>query len=113
MAKRVSPLNMNREIAWLCPRVLECGSSVSGSLAAMLTIFFASAVGAATNPTTVNANSSTRHAETRMNGDMGLSPFTERTSLERDLSPEGAEEDLLGHVERDWSIAASSNRIDP
>src|SRR6266446_8763867 len=40
MAKRVSPRNMNREMACDCPSVLECGSSVSGSLAAMLRIFF-------------------------------------------------------------------------
>src|SRR6266850_1502307 len=95
MAKRVSPRNMKREIAWLWPRVLECGSRVSGSLAAMLTTFFASARGAATRLRTVNANSSTRRAEIRMDGDIGLSPFTERTNRVRDQRPEVDEEDLL------------------
>src|SRR5262249_18240823 len=39
MAKRVSPRNMKRAMACDCPSVLECGSRVSGSLAAMLTTF--------------------------------------------------------------------------
>src|SRR5262245_1308348 len=52
IANRVSPRNMKREMACDCPSVLECGSSVSGSLAAMLTIFFFCA-SAAGGPATV------------------------------------------------------------
>ena len=56
MAKRVSPRNMKRVMACDCPSVLECGSRVSGSLAATFRIFlrWASAAGgpaSATNPT--------------------------------------------------------------
>ena len=40
MAKRVSPRYMNRAMACAWPRVLVCGSRVSGSLAAMLRTFF-------------------------------------------------------------------------
>src|SRR3989442_13392977 len=40
MAKRVRPRNMKRAIAWLCPMMLACGSRLSGSLAAILRIFF-------------------------------------------------------------------------
>ena len=39
MANRVSPRYRKREIACDWPMVLECGSRVSGSLAAMLTTF--------------------------------------------------------------------------
>src|SRR5437773_1908299 len=50
MAKRVRPRNMKRAIAWLCPRVLACGSRLSGSLDAMFSTFFrwASARGGST-----------------------------------------------------------------
>src|SRR6266571_1995432 len=112
MAKRVRPRNMKREIAWLCPRVLEWGSSVSGSLAAMLTIFFcASATGVSTRPQTANAVWSTRHTTIGVDRDIGLSPFTERTNGERDRRPERFMEGFQD-VARDWSIVASSNRFD-
>src|SRR6266513_2389093 len=39
MANRVSPRNMKRAMACDCPSVLECGSRVSGSLAATFRIF--------------------------------------------------------------------------
>src|SRR2546425_9140402 len=112
MAKRVSPRNMKREIAWLCPRVLEWGSSVSGSLAAMLTIFFcASATGVSARHQTANAVRSTRHTTIGVDRDIGLSPFTERMNGERDRRPERFTEGFQD-LARDWSIVASSNRFD-
>src|SRR5262245_47135893 len=56
MANPVSPRNMKRAMASDCLRVRECGSRVSGSLAAMLTIFLrcASAGGGPASVTRLN-----------------------------------------------------------
>ena len=37
---------MKRLMAWVCPRMLVCGSRVSGSLAAMFRTFFWASAGA-------------------------------------------------------------------
>src|SRR5262245_20542768 len=93
MAKRVSPRNMNLEMAWLCPSVLEWGSRVSGSLAAMFrTFFWAAASGTCTNPTTVSASSTTRHIASRAKRDIEFSLLDD-------------------HVERDSSIATSIESV--
>ena len=58
---------MKRTMAWLCPRVLVCGSRVSGSLAAMFTTFFFCA-SAGTGPArtqTVRAATSTSNQRDR------------------------------------------------
>ncbi len=64
IANRVSPRNMNREMACDCPSVLECGSRVSGSLAAMFRTFLrcASAAGGLARATSVTAASAARAA---------------------------------------------------
>src|SRR6266850_939205 len=94
MAKRVSPRNMKREIAWLCPRVLAWGSRVSGSLAAMFTTFFcASATGGSTRPAAASTDRSTRAAASDTERDIGFSPF------------EGH------HAERDSNIATSVESV--
>src|SRR6266849_3783804 len=81
MAKRVSPRNMKRAMAWLCPRVLEWGSRVSGSLAAMFTTFFcASATGVSTRLAAANTDRSTRDTGSQTERDIDLSPFAERTT---------------------------------
>ena len=67
MAKRVSPRYMKRLMAWVCPRMLVCGSRVSGSLAATLRIFFfcASAAGGSTRATRPKVRSAARAATDR------------------------------------------------
>src|SRR5258705_10249766 len=106
MAKRVSPRNMNREMAWLCPSVLEWGSRVSGSLAAMFRIFFwASASGAWTSPTIASADSATRHVASHAKRDIEFSPFVERSLGKRDRVPRGVTSIEDHHAERDSSTA--------
>src|SRR5262249_61387494 len=100
MAKRVSPRNMNREIAWLCPSVLECGSSVSGSLEAMLRIFFcASAGGGATRPITPNAETSASNTDkqSRRGCAMDFSSFGGPAPGERGAPPPQNHEIFQGH----------------
>src|SRR3989442_6276829 len=81
MAKRVSPRNMKRAMAWLCPRVLEWGSRVSGSLAAMFTTFFcASATDVSTKLAAANTDRSTRDTVSQTERDIDLSPFAEQTA---------------------------------
>src|SRR5262249_11249532 len=87
MAKRVSPRNMKREMAWLCPSVLECGSSVSGSLAAMLRIFFCASAGVgATRPFAATTETITRnmHKQSRRGCAMDFSSFFEDRHVEGD-----------------------------
>src|SRR5437867_5243238 len=79
MAKRVSPRYMKRLIAWVCPRMLVCGSRESGSLAAMFRTFFcASATGVARTLTAANTDRSTRDTGSQADRDIGLSPFAAR-----------------------------------
>src|SRR5712692_3941200 len=88
-------------MAWLCPRMLVCGSRVSGSLAAIFRTFFcASATGASTRPTAASIDSSSREIENRMERDIGPSPFAERTTSERDQSPEDMREDFEDRASR-------------
>src|SRR5262249_21313510 len=114
MAKRVSPRNMNREIAWLCPSVLECGSSVSGSLAAMLRIFFCASAGGAMRPTTPNAETSTRNTDkqSRRGCAMDFSSFDERATGERDARPARTREEFEDHpAERDSDMSTSVESV--
>src|SRR5262249_48778404 len=115
MAKRVSPRNMNREIAWLCPSVLECGSSVSGSLAAMLRIFFwASAVVGATRPVAPATETITRntHKQSRRGCAMDFSSIGERATGVRDARPGSTREVFEDrHAERDSSMPPSAESI--
>src|SRR3989449_104290 len=81
MAKRVSPRYMKRLIAWVCPRMLVCGSRESGSLAAMFRTFFcASATGVARKLTAANTDRSTRDTGSQADRDIGLSPFAAQTT---------------------------------
>src|SRR5262249_26742550 len=108
MAKRVSPRNMNREMAWLCPRVLEWGSRVSGSLAAMFkTFFWAAASGTCTSPTTVSADSTTRHVASHAKRDIEFSPLAERSLGKRDRVPQVVTSTVEDHAEHDSNIATS------
>src|SRR5262244_502488 len=115
MAKRVSPRNMNREIAWLCPSVLECGSSVSGSLAAMLRIFFcASAAGGVMSSTTPSPEISTRNTDkqSRKGCAMEFSSFGERATGERDARPARTREEFEDHpAERDSDMTTSVESV--
>ena len=112
MAKRVSPRNMNREMAWLCPRVLEWGSRVSGSLAAMFRIFFwASASGAWTSPTLVSADSTTRHVASHAKRDIEFSRFVERSLGKRDRVPRVVTSIEDHHAERDSRMATSVESV--
>src|SRR6516165_10231573 len=115
MAKRVSPRNMNREIAWLCPSVLECGSSVSGSLAVMLRIFFcASAGGGAMRPTTPSAETSTSNTnkQSRRGCAMDFSSFGGRATGTRDARPGRTLEVFEDrHAERDSSMTTSVESV--
>src|SRR5262249_34159368 len=113
MAKRVSPRNMNREMAWLCPSVLEWGSRVSGSLAAMFrTFFWAAASGTCTSPTTVSADSTTRHVASHAKRDIEFSPLAERSLGKRDRVPRVVASTIEDHhAERDSSIATSVESV--
>src|SRR3989449_9636489 len=79
MAKRVSPRNMKRAMACDCPSVLECGSRVSGSLAAMFSTFFRWASAGSVGPSsvsatrTVNTATSASGSRDRIWRDMGFS----------------------------------------
>src|SRR2546422_2069252 len=83
MAKRVSPRNMKRAMACDCPSVLECGSRVSGSLAAMFSTFFRWASAGSVGPSsvsatrTVNAATSASGSRDRMWRNMGFSSFAD------------------------------------
>src|SRR5213593_3908754 len=108
MAKRVSPRYMKRLIAWVCPRMLVCGSRVSGSLAAMFRTFFcASATGVSTRLTTTNTDRSTRDTGSQTERDIGPSIATfaesDQDGFEGSGSapPRGARPTLLP---REWPI---------
>src|SRR2546422_9213091 len=83
MAKRVSPRNMKRAMACDCPSVLECGSRVSGSLAAMFSTFFRWASAGSVGPSsvsatrTVNAATSASGSRDRMWRSIGFSSFAD------------------------------------
>src|SRR5262245_53521009 len=115
MANRVSPRNMNREIAWLCPSVLEWGSSVSGSLAAMLRIFFcASAGGGAMRPATPNAETSTSNTDkqSRRGCAMDFSSFGGRATATRNARPGRTREVFEDrHTERDSNMITSVESV--
>src|SRR5262249_33407111 len=115
MAKRVSPRNMNREIAWLCPSVLECGSSVSGSLAAMLRIFFwASAIVGAIRPVAPTTETITRntHKQSRRGCAMDFSSIGERAWGKRDARPARTREVFEDRdAERDSSMTTSAESV--
>src|SRR5512138_364233 len=113
MAKRVRPRNMNRVMAWLCPSVLEWGSRVSGSLAAMFrTFFWASACGGSTSATAPCATRSPRTTTSQLKRDMEFSSFTGRARGERDRSPVIIRDVFEGHrAERDSSMTTSVESV--
>src|SRR4029450_8563532 len=76
------------------------------------TFFWASASGTCMSPTTVSADSTTRHVASHAKRDIEFSPLAERSLSKRDRVPRVVASTVEDHhAERDSSIAASVESV--
>src|SRR5262245_29579137 len=93
--------------------MLVCGSSVSGSLAAMFrTFFWASADGGSTRPMAPSDTRSPRAVTSQLERDMSFSSFAGRATGMRDQGPDMIRDIVDGHrAERDSSMTTSVESV--